>query len=427
MAAKFIINGGKPLAGELGIQGSKNTVLPLMAACLLTAEPCTLENVPELADVSTMLDIIKALVGETAWERTQKRLVIRVSALATPALPDAEARKLRASILCAGALVGRMREAVLPYPGGDAIGSRPITTHLNALARLGVITHEEGVIRLDGRNLKGGDLILEEPSVTATENTILASVLAPGRTRIRMAAFEPHVQELVRFLASLGARIRWDENLSIDIEGVERLGGGTQKVNPDELEISGFSALAAATRSELSLSGIEPRYLDAVFLQLAKMGVTYGVTGSALSIRKPERPYRAFRIQSGLYPKLGSDPLPPFAVLATQAEGSSLVHDWMYDGRLRYLEELEKMGASATILDPHRAIIRGPTPLWGTALDGLDIRSGMTMVIAGLVAQGQTTIAGVGHLDRGYARLDERIRDQGGKIQRINSLVSVFC
>ena len=419
MAAKFIINGGKPLAGELGIQGSKNTVLPLMAACLLTAEPCTLENVPELADVSTMLDIIKALGGETAWERTQKRLVIRVSALATPALPDAEARKLRASILCAGALVGRMREAVLPYPGGDAIGSRPITTHLNALARLGVITREEGMIRLDGRNLKGGDLILEEPSVTATENTILASVLAPGRTRIRMAAFEPHVQELVRFLASLGARIRWDENLSIDIEGVERLGGGTQRVNPDELEISGFSALAAATRSELSLSGIEPRYLDAVFLQLGKMGVTYEMIGSALSIRKPERPYRAFRIQSGLYPKLGSDHIPPFAVLATQAEGSSLVHDWMYDGRLRYLGELEKMGASATILDPHRAIIRGPTPLWGTALDGLDIRSGMTMVIAGLVAQGQTTIAGVEHLDRGYARLDERLQAIGADIKRV--------
>ena len=421
MPNKFIIRGGKPLAGEIAIQGSKNTILPLIAAGLLTEEPVVLENVPEISDVETMLDITRDLGAEVFWEKPAKRITIRAKALQSHTLPEAPARKLRASILFSGALIGRLKKAGFPYPGGDAIGSRPISTHLRALERLGVKVREEGSIILDGRELHGTQVILEEPSVTATENTILAAVLAPGRTAIRMAAGEPHVQELVAFLRTLGADIRLSDGFNLDIEGVKRLGGGTHAVNSDELEISGFSALAASIRSELILTGIQPRYLDAVFLQLAEMGVTYEVDDDRLKILKPRNAYRAFRLQSGLYPKLGSDHLPPFAVLATQTEGTSLVHDWMYEGRFRYIPELQRMGANVTQLDPHRALIHGPTPLFGAALSGLDIRSGMTLVIAGLVAQEETTISDIQHLGRGYERLDERLRAVGADIHRVTN------
>lgn len=423
MPSRFIIEGAKPLSGEVEIHGSKNAVLPLIAACLLTDETCTLENVPEISDVETMAAMAKTLGAEVEWSKSERRINIQARTITRTALPAELARKLRASILFSGSLMGRMRQAEVPYPGGDLIGSRPLNTHLHALERLGVRVEDRDSILLDGRELAGANLMLEEPSVTATENTVLAAVLAPGRTVIRMAAFEPHVQELVSFLHSLGAHIRWSDGLNIEIEGVQGLSGGRHTVNPDELEISGFAALAAATRSEIALRNIQARYLDAVFLQLAKMGVTYeldGTDGTAMRILKPSGPYRAFRLQSGLYPKLGSDHLPPFAVLATQAEGTSLVHDWMYEGRLRYLPELQKMGANCTLLDPHRALIQGPTPLWGTELAGLDIRSGMTLVIAGLVARGQSVISDIQHLDRGYEKLDERLRALGAEIQRAN-------
>ncbi len=419
MAGQFIIHGGKALAGQITAAGSKNAVLPLIAATLLTAEPCVLDNVPDIRDVEIMLAIAEGLGSRVAWDRTAHRLEIDSSRLAGTAPDEALCRKLRGAILFAGALLGRTRNAALPYPGGDAIGARPLDTHVHAFEALGAAVESDTVIRIDGSAMAGGAVVMDEPSVTATENAILAAVGIPGRTVISLGALEPHVQELVAFLRDMGADIRFRDLVHIEINGGATLRGAHRRINPDELEISGFAALAAATRSELTIRSIAPQYLDAVFLQLRKMGVVFSHDAKDLRIMKPALGYKNFRIQSGLYPKLGSDHLPPFAVLATQARGVSLIHDWMYENRLRYIPELQKMGATCEIVDPHRALITGPATLAGCAMESVDIRSGMTLVIAALVAEGESTIGQIGHIDRGYERIDERLQALGADITRV--------
>ena len=417
--ASFRIKGGKPLSGEVEIRGSKNMILPAIAAALLTEEEVILENVPGISDVAVMLEIAEKLGAIVNWEKENHRLTIDAKNLKSSEIDEALARKFRGSLLFSGSLIGRLRKASFPYPGGDVIGARPLSTHMHALRGLGVAVLENGRVLLDGANLKGGAVLMEEPSVTATENTILAAVLAPGKTKLHLVACEPHVQELVSMLNAMGAKIRWSDFAVLEITGVPKLSGVTYRINPDELEISSFAALAAATRSELNILGITPKYLDAVFLQLEKMGVSYARYGDGLQILKPKKPYQEFRLQSGLYPKLVTDHLPPFAVLATQATGTTLIHEWMYENRLRYIDELQKLGADCKILDPHRAVIKGPTPLHGGNITSFDIRTGMTLVVAALVAEGETTIAGAEHIDRGYEKIDERLRALGAEIERV--------
>lgn len=421
MNEAFVINGRCELAGELKTRGSKNTALPCIAASLLTRYEVLLENVPDIADVAMMLAIAEDLGAKVSRDKTTASVSIRAKNLSKTNVNSELARKLRGSLLFSGALLGRFKKAEMPYPGGDQIGSRPLGTHFAALRGLGVVINEGSDIKLDGRGLKGGMVILEESSVTATENLMLAAVLAPGTTEIRLAAAEPHIQELARLLNAMGAKIRWDSIGILKIIGVSRLHGAHFRLNPDELEISSFAALAATSNSVIHLRGVEPRYLDAVLLQLGKMGVEYRVSENDLLIGKSKSPYRGFRLQSGLYPKLVSDHLPPFAVLATQAKGESLIHEWLYDNRLRYLDELRKMGANVSILDPHRAVILGPTPLRGTKITSLDVRSGMTLIIAALIAEGETTIADIHHIDRGYERVEERLRQLGADIKRISN------
>lgn len=422
MHQKFVINGGARLAGNVLIGGSKNTVLPLIAASLLTEEPVMLTNVPDIQDVTVMLSIAEKLGATVERDRSQKTVRITAKTL-EHATPDSGlARQLRGSILFAGSLLGRLRSAAIPHPGGDAIGSRPLTPHLSAFTDLGVrVTEANKIISLDGSRLRGNDITLEEPSVTATENAILAAVCAPGKTLIRLVAAEPHVQELVKLLQSMGAVIRWRNMMRLEIEGVPRLSGATHAINPDEQEISSFAVLAAATHSRLLLTGVEPDYLDAVFLQLRKMGVPYTYAKNTLTIEPNAKPFRCFRIQSGLYPKLGSDHLPPFAVLATQAEGTSLVHEWLYEGRLKYIPELQKMGAECSIEDPHRAFIRGPRPLHGAHIESYDIRTGMTLLIASLVAEGESIIEHIEHIDRGYETIEKRLSAIGASIERTSA------
>ena len=417
----FVVHGGVPLSGEMSPSGSKNAAFPLIAACLLTEEPCVLENVPAIRDVGVMLEIAAGLGARVSWDEREHRLEISAKELSSAAPDDALSRKFRGSVLFAGALLGRLRRAEIPYPGGDAIGARPLTAHFRAFEELGVVIRQGTTIEMDGSGLHGKAFFMDEPSVTATENAILAAVLAPGKTIISLGALESHVQELILFLVDMGADIRFRDLVRVEINGVARLSGARRRVNPDELEISGFAALAACTRSELAVRGIAPQYLDAVFLQFKKMGVAFEHDGDKLKIMKPTAGYKSFRIQSGLYPKLGSDHLPPFAVLATQAEGVSLIHDWMYENRLRYLAELQKMGADCEILDQHRARISGPTHLVGCRMESFDIRSGMALVVAALVAQGESVIERIDHIDRGYERLDERLRALGADIRRIES------
>ncbi|MFY9462675.1 MAG: UDP-N-acetylglucosamine 1-carboxyvinyltransferase [Candidatus Sungiibacteriota bacterium] len=420
MAEQFIIRGGKTLAGEIVVCGSKNAVLPLIAATLLTAEPCVLDNVPDIRDVEIMLAIASGLGSTVVWDRAAHHLEIQSPHLASNAPDEPLCRKLRGAVLFAGALLSRMRKVAMPYPGGDAIGARPLDTHLHAFEALGAVVESDTVIRIDGSAMAGSTVVMDEPSVTATENAILAAVGIKGRTIISLGALEPHVQELVGFLRAMGADIGFRDLAHIEINGAAPLGGARWRVNPDELEISGFAALAAATRSEIIIRGIAPEYLDSVFLQLRKMGVVFSYDAADLRIMKPALGYKSFRIQSGLYPKLGSDHLPPFAVLATQARGVSLIHDWMYENRLRYIPELQKMGATCEILDPHRALITGPATLAGCAITSVDIRSGMTLVIAALVAEGESSLGQIEHIDRGYEKIDERLRSLGADIKRVD-------
>lgn len=415
------IKGGTPLGGEVAIAGSKNAALPFIAAAILTDEEVILERVPEITDVLRMAEIAEILGVRVIWDRAARTLSLTAEHLKTHLIDPDRSRKLRGSLLFSGALLSRIRRAHLSYPGGDAIGARSLSPHFSALRQLGVMVEENGEIQLSGEAMRPAKVVLEETSVTATENTLLAAACISGKTEIHLAAAEPHVQELMKLLTRMGAPAVWKGVGVIEIEGREKLHGATYAINPDEIEVSSFAALAAATRSEICIRGVVPAYLAATLLQLEKMGVEYRMAGSDLLIMKPKRPYRGFRLQSGLYPKLLSDQIPPFSVLATQASGETVIHEWMYEARLRYLEELLKMGASVTILDPHRALVIGPTPLYGREISSLDVRSGMTLIIAALVAEGETLVNDIEHIDRGYEHIDRRLAALGADIERIKN------
>ncbi|MFY9493094.1 MAG: UDP-N-acetylglucosamine 1-carboxyvinyltransferase [Minisyncoccia bacterium] len=415
--SKFIINGGKILSGNVKISGSKNAALPLIAAAVLLEET-RLVNVPRIDDVERMLEIVDYLGGTYQWVGANELTINTQNLIARP-LPET-ARKLRASILFAGPMLARFGEVELPYPGGDIIGARPLDTHLNAFKKLGVIVEEKENLHLKVGQPGEVKLILQEPSVTATENVLLLAAGMDKGVEIRLAAAEPHVQDLCRFLVSAGVGISGVGTTTLKVKGKKvLLSHAAHQIIPDDLEASAFAVLAAATKSQITLSPVELEYLDSVLLQLDKMRVNFRAAGGALTILPPVSAYQSFRIQSGLYPKLICDHLPPFAVLATQAEGASLVHEWLYEARQNYVRELVKMGANAVVMDPHRALIIGPTPLYGQEVESYDIRSGMTMVIAALVAKGQTIISDIEHIDRGYEKLEERLKSIGADIQRV--------
>lgn len=418
--AEFLIKGSAKLGGQIEIAGSKNAALPCIAASLLTDEEIILENVPRISDVLTMTDILRSLGAEAEFNESDRTLRILAGDVIATSVPDESSKKMRASILLVGPLLGRAKKVDLSYPGGDQLGARPLTAHFNAFRSLGASVKEDSRIYIDGRNLKGASFILDEPSVTATENIIMAASLTEGITEVHLTATEPHVQELVRFLNLMGAKISWQDFGVLRIEGVGKLKGARFRINPDEIEVSGFAALAAAAGSEILIRGVEFKYLDAIILQLRKMSVDHEIFDKDLLIKKSARKYQAFRIQSGLYPKLTSDHLPPFAVLATQAAGDSMVHEWLYEGRLKYIEELAKMGARTKILDPHRAVISGPSTLHGAEMISYDVRAGLTVVIAALIAEGNTKISGVEHIERGYEMLEERLQKLGADIKRVD-------
>ena len=416
--SQLVINGARPLAGQIKISGSKNSAVPLIAATVLVEETY-LENIPRIKDVESMLEIISFLGGKCEWVGANK-VFINTKNLVSQPIPET-ARKLRASILLAGSMLARFGEVELPYPGGDVIGARPLDTHLNGFKDLGVAIFQEENLRLKINKLDGGLVILEEPSVTATENILLLAAGMDHAVEIRLAAAEPHVQDLCHMLVSAGVEMTGIGTTTLKIKGRRPLLKNitTHTVIPDELEVSAFAVLAAATRSTLDLAPVSFEFLDAVMLQLRKMNVNFSAVDNCLKILPPEALYKSHRLQSGLYPKLVSDHLPPLAFLATQAEGATIVHEWMYEARQSYIRELMKMGANAVIMDPHRALIIGPTPLYGKEVTSYDIRSGMSMIVAALVAKGQTVISGVEHIDRGYEDLEGRLKNIGADIQRI--------
>lgn len=419
--SKFIITGGKKLAGEIQVSGSKNSGLALMAASLLSSEKSVLTNVPAIEDVEVMSKLISGLGVAVDYQKSAKKLTIDPSGLDKFNPDPALTSKLRASILLVGPLLARMKEVVLSSSGGDKIGVRTIEPHIAGLTLLGAqVSNGEGYHFSIPNGLKGNTIVLEETSVTATENLLMAASLAEGTTVIKLAAMEPHVGQLIQFLNGMGAKISGMGSPTLIVEGVASLRGGAAEVIPDSNEAATFITLAAAVKGDVTVSHLNPEFLDDFLLKMKQFGVNFEIGKDFVHVKEPQQPYQAVsKLQVGLYPKLASDDAPPLAVLATQAVGETIIYEWMYENRLGYSSELNKMGAKTEILDPHRVKIIGPIPLYGAQLESYDIRMGITLVIAALVAQGQSQIHSIEHIDRGYENLEQRLAGLGADIKRL--------
>jgi len=414
----FRLTGGTPLAGTIPVYGSKNATLPLMAASLLTTEPVILKNIPPILDSTRLLEILQAM-GVTASQKGHT-VHLQAKTITTNHVTHPNVGLLRGSVLLLGALLGRERTVRLPRPGGDVIGARPIDTHLDAFRQLGAVTTEEdGLIMIDGKKMKAGPVVLREFSVTATENVMLVAATLPGKTTLYTAACEPHVVALAKLLKKMGAKITGAGTHTMTIQGSRSLKGATLTNIPDMLEAGFFILLAAATHSEITVQDVPIDDLLLFFKKLDDIGILYDLDRTQHSVTVHKSELKAFKMQSLPHPGIPTDLQAPFSVVATQAVGSSLIHDPLYEGRLKHIVELQKMGASAIICDPHRVIITGPTPLYGNTIPSLDVRSGATLVLAGLVAQGETVIEQADLIERGFAQLPERLRALGAQIEKV--------
>jgi UDP-N-acetylglucosamine 1-carboxyvinyltransferase len=421
----FVIEGGIPLAGRIAAAGNKNGALPILAACLLAREPVVLHNVPRILDVETMVELVADLGVSIRWEG-RNTVAVDASEVDRHEIDEALSRRIRASILLAGPLLARCRRALVPPPGGDVIGRRRLDTHIDAFMQLGaeVVFGRRYEMRAD--ELRGASVFLDEASVTGTENAIMAAVTARGRTVLGNAACEPHVQDLCRFLVALGARIDGIGSNVLRIEGVERLGGGEYRIGADHIEVASFVALAAVTGGDLTIDDVVPDDLVPIVPVLERLGVRVEVDGS--SMRVPPGQELVVRDDlGGQIPKIDDGPWPAFPAdltsialaVATQARGTVLIFEKMFENRLFFVDKLVNMGARIILCDPHRAVVTGPAQLYGERLTSPDIRAGMAMLIAAFCAEGTSTIGNVGEIDRGYERIDERLRSLGARIERV--------
>lgn len=417
----FEIEGGKKLSGELKVSGSKNSTLAILPACLLTDEPCIIKNIPLLTDVLRMIDIIKNLGAEVEWlgKRTIKIQAKNLNSNADTIL----ARKIRASILVAGPVLARNGELIIAKPGGCHIGSRNLDTHFEGFADLGIklITQQETEEKyyLKAPNkIKPGIVYLNEFSVTATENLMMLMAKIDGRSEIHLAAAEPHVQELGEFLKAMGAEIEGLGTQTIIIKGKKHLKGGEHTIWPDYIEAGTFFSLAASTKNNLKISNVPVNHLEMVFRNLKKMGICYRIKNNNVFIDGKDSSLSAAKIQTLPYPGFPTDLQAPFSVIATQAKGESLIFDTLFEGRFRYADELNQMGAKIFLCDPHRILIAGPTPLFGTKIKSFDLRAGATVIIAALAAKGKSQVFGIEEVDRGYEKIEERLQKIGAQIKR---------
>ena len=426
---KFAVEGGRRLQGTITPAGNKNAALPMLAATLLTEEEVILENVPDIRDVRTLIDLIGDLGAETEWTgRNEVR--IRAKDIGHAQLDAAAAARIRASILLAGPMLARTGGMQLPPPGGDVIGRRRMDTHFLALQKLGAeFGFERQVfgLRSSGR-LQGADIFLDEPSVTATENAVMAAALAQGTTRLRNAAAEPHVQDLCRMLIGMGVHIDGVGTGTLEIQGRDRLNGGRFRVSSDHIEVGSFIGLAAVTRGEILIEDAAPEYLDSTLIGFGRLGVTVEIRGKDVFI--PGDQEMKIKMDLGDYiPKIDDGPWPAFPadltsialVTATQCEGTILVHEKMFESRLFFTDKLVSMGARMILCDPHRVVVIGPSQLHGGTVESPDIRAGMGLLIAALGAKGTSEIYNIGQIERGYERIDERLRALGADIQKADS------
>ncbi|HLC49626.1 MAG TPA: UDP-N-acetylglucosamine 1-carboxyvinyltransferase [Candidatus Andersenbacteria bacterium] len=409
------IQESRGLSGEIPVYGSKNASLPLLAACLLTSETVTLHNIPAIRDLFSMKEIMTSLGASVVQEGDTVH--ITATTVATKEISADVVGMLRGSILLLGALLGRNKAVTLPLPGGDIIGARPIDAHLDVFEQLGA--HVEAIddhVTIDGKDMKAGTVVLKEFSVTATENVLLVASTLPGTTTIHIAAAEPHVVALCGLLRAMGADISGDGTHTIIVQGIEKLHGAQVTNIPDMLEAGFFILLAAATRSELTVTHVPVDHLLLFFKKCEEIGIQYKISGTSVTVFPSE--LKPFKMQVLPFPGIPTDLQAPFAVIATQAHGSSLIHDPLYEGRFKHIFELEKMGAKAVVCDPHRVIINGPTQLVGRRIPSLDLRSGATLIIAGFIAKGTTTIDQAELIGRGYANIVPRLKAIGANIEQ---------
>jgi UDP-N-acetylglucosamine 1-carboxyvinyltransferase len=423
---KFVIEGGVPLSGTLVPAGNKNGALPILAAAVLTDEEVVVRNVPRIRDVDAMLNILRAIGVEVSW-RGPNEVALCGASVGEVEIEEELAEHIRASFLLAGPLLARFGRAVMAPPGGDVIGRRRLDPHLDAFRAMGAtVDCEREIVLFAPNGLRPSDVFMDEPSVMATENALMAAALTPGTTVIGNAACEPHVQDLARLLLKMGADIQGIGSNVITVNGAERLHGCEHEVAPDHIEIGSFMALAGVTGGELRIKDTVPGDLRMIRLVFDCIGLRSELDGNDVIVpggqklvtRADEGGYKC-KVQDGPWPRFPADLTSIAVALATQAEGSILVHEWMFENRLIFTDKLILMGADIVLCDPHRAIITGPRRLRGERVESPDIRAGMAMLLAALCAEGRSEIGNIRQIDRGYERIDERLRELGARIERV--------
>src|ERR671923_1848049 len=423
-AESFVIEGGRPLYGRIRAAGNKNGALPILAACLLTSELVELRNVPRIADVETMLELLNDVGADADWAGPNE-VHVHAADVTKQELDEELCSRMRASFLLAGPLLARLGAVSAPPPGGDVIGRRRLDPHIHAFAELGARIEVGRRYEMSG-GLRGKNIFLDEASVMATENALMAAVLAPGETVLVNAACEPHVQDLCRFLRSLGAEIEGIESNVLRIRGVESLRGGDWEIGPDHIEVGSFIGLAAITGGDVTIDGVRKADLVSILHGFAKLGVE--VELGEETVRVPPRQELVVqddlgghvpKIEDGPWPAFPSDLTSVALTVATQSAGTILMFEKMFENRLFFTDKLVSMGARIILCDPHRAVVTGPAKLRGQRMESPDIRAGMAMLLASLCAEGPSTIGAVYQIDKGYERIDERLRTLGAQIERI--------
>lgn len=423
---KFIIEGGYPLSGTVVPAGNKNAALPVLAACLLTEEEIVVRNVPRIRDVGAMLRLLES-VGVTCEWRDENTVALCAAGADPYELDPVLCEPIRASFLLAGPLLARFGRAHMPPPGGDVIGRRRLDPHLDAFRALGADVSLNGRYYIDApAGLRACDFFMDEPSVMATENALMAAALTPGATVIHNAASEPHVQDLVRILLGMGARIEGLGSNVLVVHGRSELGGADFAIGPDYIEIASFVALAAVTGGELRIKDVNPDDLRMMRLVFGRLGCQIEYEGDDLIVPSAQRLRikddagdAVSKIEDGPWPAFPADLTSIALALATQSDGMVLIHEKMFENRLFFVDKLINMGARVLLCDPHRAVVSGPRRLHGEHMESPDIRAGMALLIAALCADGESQIGNVRQIDRGYERIDERLRDLGARIERV--------
>jgi UDP-N-acetylglucosamine 1-carboxyvinyltransferase len=422
----FVIEGGRRLSGTVTAAGNKNGALPILAATVLASEPVTLSNVPHIRDVNTMLELLADIGADATWTGANEVRVDTAGVNKTDLDPELCGR-MRASFLLAGPLLSRFGRVLVPPPGGDVIGRRRLDPHIHAFARMGAEVDAREVYDMRAEDgLRGEHIFLDEASVMATENVVMAAVLTPGETVIGNAACEPHVQDLCRFLVSLGAQIDGIESNVLRIHGVQALAGGEWRIGADHIEVGSFIGLAAMTSSDVTIEGANPHDLISIAPAFERLGVKIEIDGTTVRV-PPQQQLLVEDDLGGHIPKIEDGPWPAFPAdltsialtVATQAFGTVLIFEKMFESRLFFVDKLVAMGARIILCDPHRAVVTGPATLVGQRMESPDIRAGMAMLLAALCAQGESTIGAAHQIDKGYERIDERLRALGARIERV--------